>query len=65
MKRMENVNGMRALYPRKSLYCGRFLGLRSSRRLLMATGFRVHANPADSADTPRQTHAHRTRCGTR
>ena len=36
--------------------------LRSPRRPLLATGFRVHAHPADSAATPRQTHAHRTTC---
>ena len=37
-------------------------GPRSPRRPLLATSLRVHAHPADSADTPRQTHAHRTRC---
>src|SRR2546428_1094410 len=55
------IKGMASLHPDALNTPGEHR-LRSSRRPLMATGFRVHAHPADSADTPRQTDAHRTRC---
>src|SRR5712691_9305684 len=50
----------------RSPFCSlRVFGCRSPRRPLWATGFSVHAHPADSADTPRHPHAHRTRCSPR